>query len=462
MAGYSVYFVWPTTVLADNFASNRIDKQIGSVPYYRQLQDEAAALFAHSTKAVDKTRMKHIGRGTLFIVGSNAETTGIAEVADVVVVEEMDKCNPDTLDVVHSRTDDSPIAGHHEVSNPTFKDFGIDASFKKSTMGEWYIKCASCGEYQSPDWFHNVVREVDNGRFEMRAPDLPAHIDDLGYGVVCRKCDAPLERFGPGEWVHAHPARDTTGWHVSKLFSSRRTIGRLFKMFTEALADQTKLQIFHNFHLGLAYSAPGEKLDDDILRAAVRKHTRVTKLGTLCAGGCDVGSVLNVSICDKKGRVVYVDELGGRDKWKSLELVMRRFNCFMIIDADPETTKSREFCEKFPGRAFMCRFSLGRQIEDYKVDYYTLLTTVDRTQACDHMVSEILTGGITLPADIMSVRNYSAQMGAPTRRLETTGTLPRNVWDEDGKPDHYFMTSVYMALCLKIVGRHSRGSVAAG
>jgi hypothetical protein len=432
--GHRVFWVFPTETLRDQHVRDKLDPCIDNTPFYAR-QVVAAKKGSRSNTVPDGVSLKMLGKASIAFVASNSKTAFKAYTADIAIVDEVDFCDPDNLAMTPDRLLHSTVGNMRRVSNPTIPGYGIDALYRDSDQRTWQIKCEHCNTWQSLDWFANVVREVQEQRYELRCIDPE-------ISAVCASCAKPINRLAQGEWVAAFDGRQMTGFRISQIFAGNRPLSDMWFRFERGLTNAGQMQAFYNGSLGLPYSAPGSSLTVEIIERHVSDHPRLSSYNGDCYGGCDVGSVLHLTIETENQEVIFIDTV----TWDRLDEVMSLFpNMTIVIDALPELNRCMEWAAKYPGRVF--RSYVNKKVqrdEPFDLDYAAQETSGERTQMIDRAFARYFKSeGVKLPRDAMSVEGYVDQMTAPSRVLDIKRTPPQYIWTEGSQADHYAMSDVY-------------------
>jgi hypothetical protein len=439
--GHRVFWVFPTEGLRDQHVRDKLDPCIDATPFYSRMV-QSAKKGSRSNMAPDGVSLKQLGKASMALVASNSKTAFKAYTADVAVIDEVDFCDQDNLAMAPDRLQHSTVGHLRRVSNPTIPGYGIDALYRDSDQRVWHVKCDHCNEWQTVDWFANVVREVSEGRYELRRfdPEITA---------VCSHCDAALDRLSRGEWVPMYPGRPVSGYFISQLFAGNRPLSDMYLRFERGQTNAGQMQAFYNGSLGLPYSAPGSSLTLDILQARVSDHPRLSSFDGDCYGGCDVGSLNHLTIEDAQGRVILIEAV----TWGRLDECMSLFpNMTLVIDALPELNRCMEWAARYPGRVF--RSYVNKKVqrdEPFDVDYASQETSGERTQMIDRAFARYFKSeSLYLPRDAMSIEGFADHMTAPSRVLDIKRTPPQYIWTEGSQADHYAMSDVYRSWAREI------------
>lgn len=437
--GRNVFWVFPDENLRNKFVKDRLDPSLHLTEYYAARVREARQRLKKGRQESDDVSLKQIGYAAINLVGSNSVSSFKSFAADDAIIDEVDQCHQGNLMMVPDRFAHSQFRTMWRVGNPTTSGFGIDGLYKASDQKRWRVRCDACGQWQEMDWFKNVVREIEGGQFELR--------DEAG-GVLCTKCDAPLDRLSQGEWVANYPDRTASGYHVSQLFSGSVPIAEMWEAFQRGLANETEMMRFYNSVLGLPYESEGAKLTAAILNRCVDDYPQMST-GVNCYGGIDVGKELHYVVRHESSRVIRV---GTARDFEELDNLLEAFPGTWVVDALPETRKAREFANRHSGHVYLCTYVGTDQVKDFKIDPDEMTVKAHRTQSMDDSHASWLRGKSRLFRSAASVPDFYDQMSAPTRIFEKRNENDhgRFVWREGAQADHYRHADNYSYLAMKI------------
>ena len=435
--GLACLYVMPSQDRRDRFVANRVSRAIQESAFYR-------SLIRSGPGKANSTGLKHIGRGAISFVGSNAVNEFIEFPADLAIVDEYDRCSLPNLPLVRDRLAASPHKLVAYASTPTIAAFGIAELFEQSDAKEWMVRCNTCRLRQPLDFFQNVARRVDDDQYELidrRWADNPC-LDPAGpdAAVFCTRCGRPIDRLGPGEWVAAHPGRNVSGYHISQLFVPTARIGSMWLDWQKALKNAFERQRFFNSILGEPYAAEGSALDRSDLLDCCRDYA-LPKRAAACTMGVDVGQWMHVRISDRPQPGVRRAVFIGRVKTvQELDALIDRYDVrCCVVDALPETRLIRKWQESRPkGRIWRCVYT-DNELRELRREPKDGVIHVARTPSLDDATEDILMRRNWLPRDAETLDGgaFLAQMLAPARCLVATPTGgQRFVWTKPG-PDHY-------------------------
>ncbi len=285
MRGLSVFYVLPTYQLVSRVVKNRFDPTIERTPFYGGHVRSEQGLYAGNVS------LKHIGQGAVAFIGSNSRAGFTEFPADLLIVDELDECDQDNLNMAWERLGRSKYRWEVDVGNPTIPSFGIAAKYEASTKGRWAVWCDSCERFVRLDFFRNVVRH--EGESDYRVVDEtwePGAERDCR--VVC-DCGKPINPKGRGRWESDHESSAVNGYHIDKLIAGRVRVSELIARLEAGIKSQAAMQRFWNGDLGLPFMAPGANIGHDDWNACIGTHGRGPAPGTVLVG-IDVGSVFHV------------------------------------------------------------------------------------------------------------------------------------------------------------------------
>jgi len=455
--GMTVMYVLPKYELRNRFVNNRIYKLHKRAPAYNRM------IVAAETK-VHRTSLMHFGRGTLAYVGSNVSDEFIEIPVDSAYVDEKDRCNLPNLLMLPDRLTASPYKFQREISNPTVEGFGIDEQYVESSQGVWMLKCLGCGKQFVPDFWKHVVEEVSTNIFAPRDKNADADPQAAGDIQLIHDCGAPVDRLKWGEWVHKYPNREWQGFRISQVFSKFTPLRKLYRIWSKAVGNDLKTQLFYNSNLGLPFSSKGSKITRAMLNDCRRLYEwPVRRVGQERARlmGIDVGECLHVVMRERvrtdrgtKLRLIGIWTLPGFSQLVQILREWKPSSC--VIDALPEIHKVMDLKADFSS-VWSSRFQAGETNLVRHKERREL--RMDRTAILDYVRQGIELQSLLLPmqAEFMEDGEYYNHMQASTRILEANEVNPeksRFIWKEGSRPDHFMLAEAYCIQAGMIMPEH--------
>jgi len=448
--GLDVFEVFPTDQLKNRFVKNRWDMSEAYTSRYADSYRAESVVTAKDRSS--SMSLKQYIHAAIAFVGSKSPAAFGEFPADARITDEFDNCDQANILMSEERLSNSPHRLKLDIGNPTIPNYGISKLYAKSDQKRWHLKC-DCGHVFHPVWIGNVVRQIGQGEYEVidREWEGPSGPDAR---IICQKCGRPVDRFAEGLWVPT--ARGwISGYHTSKLFSSRMTIQEMITRFEDGLSDPEAAQRFWNADQGESYAAPGSKMLPEDLEKITSDYPNMVKTEGSCFVGIDVGAVLHVvigeALPDGRIRTVWIGTVECRIELDDLNEVLRKYQWVsLVIDERPETRLARKIAHR-ARNAWMCRYVRGKKDV---IDIGSKIVSVDRTSALDKVVEYATHDRLLLPYDAMGIEGFSAQMTELTRVYDKdqNGDEGGYVWKGDGA-DHYFHAMGYMLTATRLRGK---------
>lgn len=402
LRGLNGMYFFPTQSDVLDFSKGRVAPLIAENPFLQKaIQD------------TDTAGLKRIGDAFLYLRGMQS-TVGMKSVpADLIVFDELDEATPDAKALARERLSHSDYRRIIELSNPSFPGCGVDEAFQETDQRHWTIRCGPCGEWTALDKEFPV-------RLGEEIRILLQHESGTWYRA-CRKCGAELD-VTAGEWVADFPGRDSHGYLISQLISSKVDPEEIVREYRRTRHPDR----FYSLKIGIAWVDDDNRLTVQMVLALCGESGMETGSSERTTMGVDTGRDLHVVIGrrrygEDKRRIIYV---GVHQSFAELDDLMRRFNVGRcVIDGLPETHKTREFANRHRGRVFM-NFFKASQRDGTHWDKENHVVQENRTDALDASRQAIRQGDVILPRQSKIVEEFAAHMAHDVKRLvenEETG-----------------------------------------
>lgn len=438
-------YTLPTGSFAQTFVKTRFDPVIQSSP------ELAARLDAE----VDNTGLKKIGNSFLYIRGTYSKTAAISVPADILLHDEVDFSNPETLSSFTSRL------GHvkeediikRRFSTPTVSGYGVSALYEESTQAMYAVKCEKCETWQVPTFLRDVVLPgYDRKIVELEKDDLtdPRYKVNEAY-LACPRCRKeltvanltdPVRR----QWVAARPGQDRSGYQIQPFdVPTINTVPRIIR----ALQDFDRKADWINFKVGQDYQDADTSFLSDAVEKAFSLQWVQPVPGALhgCVMGIDVGKtswiVIGVPNKDRALDVVHFERVKLINKEELPARAKHLSQCYgvvmTVIDAAPEWTQAVGVMDQLAqGRAFASYYSTHRKpkMAFVEPDEETRVVTVDRTGIINEVAGKV--NGIKIKfANAPDKKTFQAHLDniKKVQRPDNRGEI-KEMWVNNG-PDHY-------------------------
>jgi len=454
--GKAVMYVLPTDKIVYGFTPRRLDKLILSRPYLRQNCQR-------KDKDSDTKTQKTLFGVDCHVVGSNAVNNFYEKPCDVLLIDELDRCTQANLPYAYDRLGSAEREIWRKCGNPSVTNFGINKAYAESDAKVWMVKCPHCNEWQELTWFDNFVRDEGGSQFSLRDVSSSFVTSSTATGTgdatpLCRKCERPIDRLAPGQWVKQKQDAVVSGYKISKPWADPRPgpiVLNLFDEFITAQANQFALQRFYNNVLGEPFKAEGAQLTLAMLAECAGEYKMPVTANNTVAG-VDVGAVLHVNISEIHNGIRRKVFIGRANDYNDLQILCHRYGVIKgVIDAGPDVQGTREWCRRHP-QWYRCFYNLSDTSPDTRVvDHKQRTIRVNRTASLDESYAHWATGQVEIPVDWRTADNgdFAAHMQAPTRiQVERADGSLAYVWDEGSNPDHHFHADNYERLASTLYG----------
>lgn len=445
----NVGYIFPTWTQLRDFSKDRIRKVARETPYLTEL---LAPIRSGGLRRESDLGLYFIRDSAWYLRGAHRPDDQLASFpVDILIIDEYDLITLRAAALAEKRLRASPLRAKYYVSKPSLPNMGIDKLFLESDQLQWQICCPNCETWQPPDFWANVVL-VENGEIQYY-PDwkkrTKAELLSAEWDFACKACTYPMDRCSPGRWEAQNPFSPFRGYRIPGMVAP---FVPLLEVVKGSLAEEPDLLLeWYRADLGLPKSPEGGQLSWDELEACKQDYT-MTHKARRCTMGVDVGVKLHVRIgCfrEDQWQAVFI---GTVDEFSELDELMKRYDVrSAVIDALPETRSSRDFCKRWPGRAWMAYYQAEPKAifvwKDPKERTEAGTVTIARTETMDRVATshrERLEG---LPENAQTIEGFYTQMCAPVKVMVTRekkdGTRMKvSIYLETG-PDHFFHASVY-------------------
>ena len=368
-------YVFPAQAQLGDFVQARLDPVLNFSDYLKNKTDDPE----DKGKKLMKVGLKKIGKGFVYLRGSQNEKQIISVDADMAVLDERDRFNEQNVPFIEKRLNASDLKWVREISTPTYPGVGINASYLKSDQRVWEIECKSCGLWQELDFFKNV--------------------DFQKKTVKCYNCKEVLNRQAEGRWFRNNPESKIVGFKLNGLYSPSTTIADIIRKYEKAqIAGFSALQQFFNQDLGLPYEEADQRIVSEDIDRCRRDYLAPLNTVNNCYAGADVGvdyihCIVVQKIDEERYRIVWAGKLKSfTGPNSSLQQIMDRYHIqTLVVDKRPETKKVQEFIEMYPRRVYAATYpTMNFTVQEYLTwDDIEFEVKIDRTISLDYTVSDI-------------------------------------------------------------------------
>lgn len=423
MRGMEVAHTFHTTDILQKIVRPKVNPLINNNPIIKAMM------------TVDSEGLKGFGKSFLHIIGANAESQAISFSADVLKIDEKDRSNPIVVEMLESRLKHSKYKWVREFSNPSAMGVGVDASWKRSDMRHWFVRCSHCNHF----WY------ID---FEPSA-DLNHYVDRERRIYACGKCKRELhnrDRIN-GEWVAKYPSHDGIhGYWISQLMCAWISAGEICDDF-----DDKSIEYFHNFVLGKAYTPTDMFVSREaILRACAPSN--IARSRVAIGVDQDAGGQYYVALTAQG-----VFDYGYVDSWDKIEHLKLMYNAVVVCDPNPYSAIPKQMAGKYSDW-YLCYFKILDGLSAIQWKDKEQVVYADRTRVIDIVANEIVNTRLLFrqrPQELEKMIGHWDNIYRTTEEKED-GRV-RSVWmKKEGKQSDYPFALTYARIGLtQLLGGNS-------
>lgn len=192
MPFFSVIMTMPHAGDATNFAKTRLDPIISESPDLREVMDPD----------LNNSEVKGIGTSLLYMRGTGGTTNALSVPADMLIHDEVDRSDPDTIGQYQSRIKHSRWKLTRKFGTPTLDGVGIALAMETAKRKRHMCKCDHCNHWFSPNFHTDVVIPGYDGRKQDITKYTLPTINWRGAVLLCPRCGkVPSLQMDRREWV---------------------------------------------------------------------------------------------------------------------------------------------------------------------------------------------------------------------------------------------------------------------
>jgi Phage terminase large subunit (GpA) len=417
----NVGYVLPSQNIVKDFVTPKVDPLISSNPFISQLVSK------------DSVTLKQIGDRFVYFRGAFSEREAIAISLDILVLDELDRMTDmGVVNTYDSRMQASEIGWRWRLSNPSVPNYGVHELYLGGNQLHWFVKCTHCGH----NWYLTMDESDEHNHFVDRERKI----------FACGKCRKEITNDArrDGEWVPKYPSRtNRNSYWMSQLMAPWVTAQRILDQ-----QEESSVEFFHNFVLGLPYQAADLTIDRATIIAANTPKEPMLKNVVM---GTDVGKPHWYWLGTPAG----VFKCGKTTDWEELERLFNMYQCeAWVIDGMPEFTMVQSMIRKYPGKVFACYFARDTKqvgIIRWGEGDKRGIVSADRTKIIDRLVTEITTKDIKFLQKTQEIEEFISHASNMYRTVSTNdkGSVVVDWKTKDSRPDHLVFALVYWRIALE-------------
>lgn len=403
-----IIYTLPTVQDSRDFVGGKVNRIIAQNPILQGM-----------VRDKDTVDQKQVDQNLIYYRGTWTEKAAIMVTSDLNVYDEVDRSKQDIIDQYSSRLQHSKHKMEWFFSNPSVPGNGVSRFWDRSDQKHWFVTCQHCNKKQYLNW--------------------PESIDLKTKQFVCKQCHKPIERK-VGEWVRKYKDKEYSGYWISLLMAPWVTAEEIISY------SQTKSEeFFYNFVLGLPYVGKGNvvtpnviyrNLTNEIIQPEDEKNERVVI-------GVDTGTTIYYVVGNDKGLFYY----GSCTDYDEIEKLINRYKrSIVVFDQGGDLIAPRKLREKYPGRIFLCHYSVDRktmQLVRWGKDKELGNVIADRNRMIQLVIDEFIDKRIQLQGTEHDWYDYYLHWKNiyKTKELNSLG-VEESRW-ERSSDDHWVHATVY-------------------
>ena len=409
----------------------------------------------------DNNELKKIGANFIFIRGTKSETAALSISADALVVDELDRCDPDVVKQFRSRLEASDHKIIKQFSTPTIEGVGISKEALTSKRYRHMATCHACGHAWLPSYHTDIVIPAFKGDLtELTAENLK-DVDYQNAKWVCPSCGAdPKLHPSRLEWVCENPSEN---YEAHTYFISPVTACLVLppSYLVRTSTEFNTRSEWKNQVLGETSEEANEQISrEDVARASVDADLRSSEMHYL---GADIGQMCAVSIGrlaqDGTLLVVHRENVPLPGFMQRRAELMREYRCVNSVhDTQPETHLITQICD-FDPNAYGASFATGKSPELFTLQekeenaeegkLNLRLVKIHRTLGLDTVKDLFKSGKVLMRANPKFDSHYVA-MKRTQKFIKDELTY---VWEKTDGEDHMLFSLLYLMIAIKLRGR---------
>ena len=420
---------------------------------------------------VDSTELKEINGNFLFTRGTRSETAALSVSADLLVADEVDRSDQDTLKQFRSRLQASPHRLIRQFSTPTIAGYGIAKEAEASVRYKHFCTCVHCGHTYLPNYWNDIVIP-DYGRPLQELDRL--NLKDVRWKEArwnCPECHRdPVLSNDRLQWVAENP---NDNYEASTYYVGPVTAHKVLKpsyLVSSSVEFNTRSE-FVNQVLGEVSEEESQQLVlGDLERAITTSPLASTELHCM---GVDIGQMCAVTI----GRLTQDNTLLVVHKefvpLSNLEIrkaeLSREYRVVItVLDIMPETFLVSKITDRDPNAwagIFTTSkttelFTTQQKEEDVEGGKLNMrMVKINRTAALDKLLEHFKSGKIVVARN-SETGKYISQMLSLKRSQAVVKDDFVWSWVKTDSNDHMHFATMYLLIACLLRG--TAGSWAAG
>ena len=450
---FNSIYALPTANDANKLVTTKLNPLIDNSPEVRRLLN----VNVHSME------LKEINGNFIFIRGTKSDTAALSISADALVVDEIDRCDPDVVKQFRSRLQASELQIVRQFSTPTINGVGITKEAETSKRYRHMAKCNCCGNVWLPSYHSDIVVPEYYGGLEFVNK---VTLKDIKWQEAYWKCPSC------GKDPELHPSR--LEWVCENTLDNYEAHSYFVTPVTACLVlrpdylvrtstEYNKRSEWMNQVLGETSENKNEQITlEDVLKCTVdmpldssEVHVMGVDMGLLCA--VSIGRITQdgmILVVHREMVPITVFEA------RRLELIKKYRVVASVHDVYPYTTEIMRVCD-YDMNAYGAMFNSGKNVQLYVLQEKAenpeegklnlRLLKVNRTMMLDETMEAFKNGMLVMAK---SEADYNSHYHSMKRTQVFVKDELVWVWQKTGQEiDHQHFALGYMLLAWQMRGR---------
>lgn len=402
-----IIYTLPTANDVKDFAGGKINRIIAQNPILQQW-----------VKEHDTVEQKSIGDNIIYYRGTFTQKAAMMVSASLIAFDEIDASDQKVIEQYETRLQASKEKTRWYFSHPSVPGNGVAKHWEKSDQRHWIIKCGECVKEQYMSWPESF------------------NLEDKTY--QCKHCQAELsdDMRRKGRWRAKYKDRNFAGFWIPLFICPWVPAEEIIKLYNEKSGEY-----FFNKVLGLPYVGSGNKpiismIEDNLSDETNPQDGRIVI-------GCDTGLTQYYVLGNERGLFYY----GSSKGYEEVEGYLKKWKKAVIVfDAGGDLVKPRELREKYPGRVFLCHYSVDRktyQLVRWGQNKEEGNVNADRNRMIQLVIDEFNSKRMPLQGNMNDWYDYWLHWNNIYRvRVENNLGIIQSKWERSGD-DHWVHATVY-------------------
>lgn len=398
-----IIYTLPTQSDVQGMAAGSINRIVAQNP-----------IFMSWVRDHDSVESKQVGDQTIHYRGTWTGKQAMMVPSQLNIHDEVDASKPAVIEQYETRLQATADGWRWYFSHPSNPDEGVDKFWQLSDQKHWFITCSECEELQYLSW--------------------PDSIDKERRCYQCKKCYKELSNDvrRRGNWYPKYKDRQFSGYWVSQLMCPWITADKILTDFVEKTPEY-----FHNYVLGLPYAGGDAKLTQALVFQNLTGHQDVAEREERVVIGIDTGARIDYVVGNARLGLFHYGDCANMSE---IDDMMRRWPlAISVIDAGGEQIITREFMERWPGRAYKAYANFdgkGNDIFHWGEGEKQNELRYDLNRTWQLVVDEIRTRRLPLQGDVGQWNEYWLDWKNMSRKKifnDKTGMFKGIEWSRNGR-----------------------------